>query len=233
MMILIIEMRHKKYKGKLGLKKAVRIAVIRNLTTQILQHEKIITTLARAKNIRSQVDNIITVAKKNDLSAKKRVISFLKNKVVVQKIFEEYLEIYQNRNSGFTRMYRLKNRLGDNAARVLIAMVDRDIITSESEKKGENTTLKQVKKDIEKTTQDKAKQFGSVDSSQAEVVEVKEEKHKVETSSKQSASENKKAETSSKQSASENKKAETSSKQSASEKKTTKKLKASSKEKKK
>ena len=229
-------MRHKKYRGKLGLRRSVRLAVVRNLTTQILQHEQIVTTLAKAKNVRSQVDNIITIAKRNDLSAKKKVISFLKNKVAVQKVFEEYLEIYKDRNSGFTRIYRLKNRLGDNAIRVLISMVDKDNIAREEGKKGEDTTLKQVKKDIEKTMPGQTKQLGAVDSSQAEVVEVKEENQETEASSKQAAGEKQKdqeTEASSKQSAGEKQKdqeTEANSKQAAGEKQKDQETEASSKQ---
>ena len=143
-------MRHNKHKNKLGLKKSHRLSVVRNLITQLLQHEQITTTLARAKNIRLQIDKIVTLAKRKDLASKKRVIAFLKNKVAVAKLYQDYLAIYQDRTSGFTRSYRLKNRLGDNAFMVLVSMVDNDKIVKQAEV-SEVSTLKKVKEDIEKT----------------------------------------------------------------------------------
>jgi large subunit ribosomal protein L17 len=149
-------MRHSKHKNKLGLNKAHRLAVVRNLSTQLLQHEQITTTLAKAKNLRSQIDKIITLAKKQDLASRKRIISFLKNKIAVQKLYEDYLKIYQDRVSGYTRIYRLKNRLGDNATMVLISMVDREKIVKK-EDKADSSTLKQVKEDIEKNKEGETK----------------------------------------------------------------------------
>lgn len=143
-------MRHNKHKNKLGLNRSHRLAVVRNLVTQLLQFEQITTTLARSKTMKSQIDKIITLAKKKDLPSRKKIISFLKNKIAVKKLYEDYLEIYQERISGFTRIHRLKNRLGDNASMVLISMVDKEKIAKKADQTdASGSTLKQVKKDVE------------------------------------------------------------------------------------
>ncbi len=147
-------MRHRKHRNKLGLNKSHRLAVVRNLATQLLQYEKIVTTLARGKVLSMQIDKLVTLAKKKDLSSRRRVLSFVKNKIAVKKLYEEYSVIYQERHSGFTRAYKIKHRLGDNAAMVLITMVDREnIVKEQSQPTGTESTLKQVKKDVEKTTE--------------------------------------------------------------------------------
>ena len=82
-------MRHLKNRNKLGVKTSHRIAMVRNLVTQLLQYKQIVTTLARAKNIRTPVDRMIILAKKNNLSSQKRIFSFVKNKV---KMLQEQLQ---------------------------------------------------------------------------------------------------------------------------------------------
>ena len=79
-------MRHLKNRNKLGVKTSHRIAMVRNLVTQLLQYKQIVTTLARAKNIRTPVDRMIILAKKNNLSSQKRIFSFVKNKAAVKML---------------------------------------------------------------------------------------------------------------------------------------------------
>ena len=97
-------MRHLKNRNKLGVKTSHRIAMVRNLVTQLLQYKQIVTTLARAKNIRTPVDRMIILAKKNNLSSQKRIFSFVKNKAAVKMLQEQYAEIYKTRQSGFTNL---------------------------------------------------------------------------------------------------------------------------------
>ena len=102
-------MRHLKNRNKLGVKTSHRMAMVRNLVTQLLEHKQIMTTLARAKNIRTPVDKMVVLAKKNDLASKKRIFSFVKSKVAVKMLYEQYAEVYKTRQSGFTQIYKLKN----------------------------------------------------------------------------------------------------------------------------
>ncbi len=147
-------MRHLKSRNKLGVKTSHRIAMVRNLVTQLLQHKQIVTTLSRAKNIRTPVDRMIVLAKKNNLASKKRIFSFVKNKAAVKMLQEQYAEVYKNRQSGFTQIYKLKNRMGDNTPMALIRMVDIDLLKQNEDKPAvdASTTLKEVKKDIEQKT---------------------------------------------------------------------------------
>ena len=151
-------MRHLKNRNKLGVKTSHRIAMVRNLVTQLLQYKQIVTTLARAKNIRTPVDRMIILAKKNNLSSQKRIFSFVKNKAAVKMLQEQYAEIYKTRQSGFTQIYKLKNRAGDNTPMALIRMVDIDLLKQNEEKAvtDTSTTLKEVKKDIEQKTPETA-----------------------------------------------------------------------------
>ena len=147
-------MRHLKNRNKLGVKSSHRMAMVRNLVTQLLEHKQIMTTLARAKNIRTPVDKMVVLAKKNDLASKKRIFSFVKSKVAVKMLYEQYAEVYKTRQSGFTQIYKLKNRVGDNTPMALIRMVDIDLLKQNEEKAvtDTSTTLKEVKKDIEQKT---------------------------------------------------------------------------------
>ena len=147
-------MRHLKNRNKLGVKTSHRMAMVRNLVTQLLQHKQIVTTLARAKNIRTPVDRMIVLAKKNNLASKRRIFSFVKNKAAVKMLQEQYVEIYKNRQSGFTQIYKLKNRAGDNTPMAMIRMVDIELLKQNEKKEvtDTSTTLKEVKKEIEQKT---------------------------------------------------------------------------------
>lgn len=142
-------MRHLKNRNKLGVNTSHRLAMLRNLATQVLEHKQIKTTITRAKNIRGIVDKLILLAKKNDLQSKKRIFSFVKTKASV-KMLAEYSAIYQNRQSGFTQIYKLRNRAGDNSQMALIRMIDLELL---EKAKDVNTkdTIKEIRQDLAKT----------------------------------------------------------------------------------
>ncbi len=117
-------MRHRKKVVKLGRKAEHRNMMIRNLVTSLLKHERIETTTAKAKAIRPWVDKIINLAKKGDLASKRRIFSYLTDKEVAYKIIREAPERYKDRNSGYTRLYRIGFRRGDNAELSIIELVD-------------------------------------------------------------------------------------------------------------
>ncbi len=117
-------MRHRKKVVKLGRKAEHRKMMIRNLVTSLLKYERIETTTAKAKAMRPWVDKIINLAKKGDLSSKRRVFSYLTDKEVAYKIIREASERYKDRNSGYTRIYRVGFRRGDNAELSIIELVD-------------------------------------------------------------------------------------------------------------
>ncbi len=109
---------------KLGRKQGPRLALYKNLTVSILRYERVQTTEAKAKEVRSQVERMITLAKRGDLAARREVIAELPNEpLVVTKLFDEIAPKYAERNSGYTRVVHLGQRMGDAAPIVQIELV--------------------------------------------------------------------------------------------------------------
>jgi large subunit ribosomal protein L17 len=109
---------------KLSRKHGPRMALYKNLIVSILRYERVQTTEAKAKEIRGQVERVITLAKRGDLAARRQVISeFPEEPLVVSKLFDEIAPKYADRTSGFTRIVRLGQRMGDAAPLVQIELV--------------------------------------------------------------------------------------------------------------
>ena len=118
-------MRHRKSGTVLGRDSAHRKAMFRNMVTSLLEHERIQTTDAKAKELRRWADKMITLGKRGDLHARRRALSVLRKKDVTAKVFDELAERYKDRPGGYTRIIKLGNRVGDAAALSLIELVDR------------------------------------------------------------------------------------------------------------
>ncbi len=109
---------------KLSRKHGPRMALYRNLTVSILRYERVRTTEAQAKEVRGRVERMITLAKRGDLAARRAVIAAFPNEpLVVDKLFHEIAPKYADRTSGYTRIVRLGQRLGDAAEIVQIELV--------------------------------------------------------------------------------------------------------------
>jgi large subunit ribosomal protein L17 len=109
---------------KLSRKMGPRLALYKNLTVSVLRYEKVKTTEAKAKEIRGQVERVITLAKRGDLTARRAVIAQFPNEpLVVNKLFDEIAPKYTDRTSGYTRIVRIGPRLGDAAEMVQIELV--------------------------------------------------------------------------------------------------------------
>ncbi len=107
-------MRHRKAGRQLGRNATHRLALMRNLTRALLEHERIITTEAKAKEARGFVEKLITLAKKGTLHARRLALARLRDPEAVKKLFEEYGPRYQDRPGGYTRVIkRHERRLGD------------------------------------------------------------------------------------------------------------------------
>jgi large subunit ribosomal protein L17 len=100
--------------------------MMRNMVTSILEHEKITTTDARAKELRKVVDRMITLGKRGDLHARRQAIKVIRDRKVVGKLFEQIGPRYKDRPGGYTRIIKLGNRLGDNAPQVIIELVEEE-----------------------------------------------------------------------------------------------------------
>ena len=109
---------------KLSRKHGPRMALYKNLTVSILRYERLRTTEAKAKEVRGRVEHMITLAKRGDLAARRAVIAAFPNEpLVVNKLFDEIAPKYADRTSGYTRIVRLGQRLGDAAEIVQIELV--------------------------------------------------------------------------------------------------------------
>ena len=122
-------MRHGDKVNNLGRKKAHRVALLRNLASELITHKRIVTTLAKAKALRVYVEPIITKTKKNDsqeqIQHQHRVaFSYLNNKAAVKELFTVVGPKVANRPGGYTRIIKLGTRPGDNAERAMIELVD-------------------------------------------------------------------------------------------------------------
>jgi len=117
-------MRHLKDRRKLNRNATHRLALMRNLTRALLEHERIITTEAKAKEARRFVEKLITLAKKGTLHARRLAISRLRDPLAVKKLFEEYGPRYQDRAGGYTRVIkRHERRLGDGGRTAFLELL--------------------------------------------------------------------------------------------------------------
>lgn len=117
-------MRHRVAGKKLGRSSAHRKALFRNLVTELFRHEQIRTTEAKAKAIRPQAERLITLARRGDLHARRLAARDVQDPEVLQKLFDELAERYEEREGGYTRIYKLGPRKGDAAPVVLISLVE-------------------------------------------------------------------------------------------------------------
>ena len=109
---------------KLGRPTAHRMAMLRGLTTYLLENGSVETTLTRAKEVRSIAEKMITLGKKNTLASRRQALAFITKEAVVTKLFTEIAPKYEERNGGYTRIYKIGPRRGDAAEMAIITLVD-------------------------------------------------------------------------------------------------------------
>jgi large subunit ribosomal protein L17 len=117
-------MRHRVAGTKLGRATGHRRALYRNLVTDLLKHEKIITTEAKAKEVRGLAEKMITLGKKGGLHSYRQALSFIMDKKVTEKLFAGLAPRYSERHGGYTRIVKLEPRLGDGAPMVKLELVE-------------------------------------------------------------------------------------------------------------
>lgn len=103
-----------------------RRAMFSNMSVALLKHEQIVTTLPKAKDLRSVVEKLITLGKRGDLHARRQALSELRDITIVRKLFDVIGPRYKERNGGYTRVLKAGYRYGDNAPLAVIELVDRD-----------------------------------------------------------------------------------------------------------
>ena len=119
-------MRHGMAHRKLNRTASHRKAMFANMAASLIEHEQIVTTLPKAKEMKPFMDKLITLAKRGDLHARRQAVSKVRDEAAVKKLFEVFGERYKDRNGGYTRVLKAGFRHGDNAPRAVIELVDRD-----------------------------------------------------------------------------------------------------------
>jgi large subunit ribosomal protein L17 len=145
-------MRHRKAGLKLNRTSSHRDAMFRNMVTSLFKHQRIRTTDVKAKELRRWADNLITLAKRGDLHARRQALSIVREKDVVHKLFAEAAEQYGGRSGGYTRIIRVGRRPGDAAPISLI-----ELVLSVDDKKKKIKKKKKAKTTIDKKSVDKEK----------------------------------------------------------------------------
>ena len=119
-------MKHGRHLRKLGKDASHRWAMIRTMVTQLIEHERIQTTVAKAKELRRVADRVVTFAKEGSLRARRKAAAVVRTDAAVNKLFTELAERYKERPGGFTRVLQIGQRKSDSAAMAYIEYVDRD-----------------------------------------------------------------------------------------------------------
>jgi large subunit ribosomal protein L17 len=128
-------MRHGRAGFKLGRLTAHRWALFRNLLVALFRHERIMTTEAKAKAMRGLADQMVTLAKRDTLHARRQVLSMVPDPVVVKKLFDTIAARFGDRHGGYTRIIKAGTRPGDRAPVVILELVDRPEVPKEKSKK--------------------------------------------------------------------------------------------------
>ena len=144
-------MRHKFGYRKLNKTGEHRKALFQNMLNSLIKYEQITTTLPKAKELKPQIDKIITLGKNIDLSKKKNLFSKLQNKDSVKKIYETLSKRYANRKGGYSRVLKAGFRTGDDAPMAVIELVDSDVNAKKVDKPKKETSTKKEKEALPKS----------------------------------------------------------------------------------
>ncbi len=138
-------MRHLVKRKKLGRDTSHRRALLRNLVTSFLEKERIRTTLAKAKATKPLAEKMITLARKDNLHAKRQALSFIYKKPVVKKLFEEIGPRFSERPGGYTRIVKIGPRAGDGAEMAILELIGSEFEKKAKKKKGKGKAKSKAK----------------------------------------------------------------------------------------
>ena len=160
-------MRHRLKKLKLGRDYKHTKSILRSLASQLIKHEKIVTTKAKAKVLRSFIEKIITRSKSDTIHNRRLIYKQIRDTKLIVKLFEDLGKRYISRNGGYTRTLLLQKRLGDNSEKVRIELLE-ELLESEGQvqatqddpkiidiSENNNITEKKEKEDVNNDSQDK------------------------------------------------------------------------------
>src|SRR5262245_55351969 len=141
-------MRHQNRRGKLGRKSEHRMAMLRNLATSLFDKERIMTTLPKAKALRPFAEKIITLARKNDLTARRLTLAQIQDRAVVKKLFDDIAKRYKDdKKGGYTRIVAYRSRWGDGAMLACIELNKAVLPEKETDEKADKKKKKAAKKE--------------------------------------------------------------------------------------
>jgi large subunit ribosomal protein L17 len=168
-------MRHRKANVKLGRTASHRKAMLRNMATSLFEYETITTTLAKGKAVKPLIDKIITIAKRNDLCARRAVSAILTRGVIVKKVFDMAKDRFANRSCGYTIMVKTMPRYGDAAPMCILSLISLDtvkagkVVSSRIADRSRRVTASKQKDAASKAKESSAPQAASDDASAPEV----------------------------------------------------------------
>lgn len=184
-------MRHRVAGRKLSRHTQHRELMFRNMLVSLLQHERIKTTLAKGKELRSWADKIISLGKQGTLHARRQAFALLRDKGIVKKLFDEIAPKFKDREGGYTRVYRLGWRQGDGAPLSLV-----ELVTYAAPVEKKKSTIKKAKEVLKKVTpkrkekkekgKEKEKKENKVKKEEKETLKEKKEKPKKKSSEEKS-----------------------------------------------
>lgn len=121
-------MRHRKRRSKLSMMTARRNATMRNMVASLLKHQRIETILARAKEARRLAEHLITIAKEDTVTARRRAYAVLGDRDLIAKLFKEVAPLFKNRSSGYTRIIPIGFRRGDGAELAILELTEKKMV---------------------------------------------------------------------------------------------------------
>lgn len=135
-------MRHRRGNTKLGMRSDHRMAMFKNLVTSLFRHERVLTTAPKAKAIKALADEMVTLAKRESLHARRQALTVIQDSKVVGNLFDTIAARYADRHGGYTRIIHVGPRRGDAAPMVYLELVDR-VETPADGGKGKDKTKKE------------------------------------------------------------------------------------------
>ena len=127
-------MRHRVDGYKLGRSLAARRSLLRNLVTSVIEHERVITTVPKAKATKPLVERMITLAKKDTLAARRQAAAYLQTPAAVKKLFDTLGSRFGQRAGGYARIVRLGPRKGDGAEQAMLELVGSELVKRAAER---------------------------------------------------------------------------------------------------
>lgn len=159
--------RHNRRVKHFDRKSGPRKALLRGLVVSLVEHERIATTVEKAKELRRHVERAITIGKKNDLSARRLLISRIANSGTADKIISNLSPRFKNRNGGYTRIIKIGRRPGDTAEMAFIEFVDYDFNSKETAPEKQTKTSAKSKASSESSAKEKGEKKASLKAAKA------------------------------------------------------------------